>query len=146
VEAAKVLKENIVAAEKNEEGKAQNKEREGEEGRVLVLVADILGFPVSSSSSQTVRSSFVARNLQGETEETERSLSGHIRHTETEERVGRAREREDTDCTKCAEEVRWRQSIGVRRREEDGAKGWRIRRCIKKLGGQRATARASARN
>lgn len=33
-------KENIVAAEKNEEGKAQNKEREGEEGRVLVLVAD----------------------------------------------------------------------------------------------------------
>jgi len=51
VEAAKVSKENIVAVEKNEEGKVQNKEREGEEGRVLVLVADILGFPVSSSSS-----------------------------------------------------------------------------------------------
>ncbi len=31
VEAVKVPKENIVAAEKNEEGKAQNKEREGEE-------------------------------------------------------------------------------------------------------------------
>ncbi len=136
-------KENIVAAEKNEEGKPQNKETEGGEGRVLVLVAEILGFPVSSSSSQTVRSSFVARILQGETEETERTLSGHI---ETEERVGRARAREDTDCTKCAKEVIWRQSIGVGRREEDGAKGWRIRRCIKKLGGQRATARASARS
>jgi hypothetical protein len=93
VEAAKVSKENIVAADKNEEGKAQNKERKGEEGRVLVLVADILGFPVSSSSSQTVRSSFVARILQGETEETERSLSGHIRHRDRRESWEGERER-----------------------------------------------------
>jgi hypothetical protein len=93
VEASKVPKENIVAAEKNEEGKAQNKEREGEEGRVLVLVADVLGFPVSSSSSQTVRSSFVARILQGETVETERSLSGHIRHRDRRESWESERER-----------------------------------------------------